>query len=409
MSNRRIAIYIFAIVTLLLGLFTGRALFFSIAYLFGALILFSYIWARLAVRGIVVRRATFNRRTQVGKTFREQFIVRNTSIIPKLWLEIRDHSTLPNHKASNVVASIRPRASAEWRIDTPCVQRGDYRLGPVSIIAGDPFGFFLLPREVDYTKRVVVYPETFPISSFATPKAMLSGGAPERQKSHNVTTNAAGVREYVRGDSINRIHWRSTARRGKLIVKEFEIDPLENLWALVDFSQNSLVVDISQNGGNDLYPNSTEEYVVKTAASIVQHFIERERSIGFTAYLPHREFLQTERGNRQLTRILELLAVARSRSEKSLADILALELSHIPRGTTIIAITSTIDESWIRQAQLLPQRGYRTMCVYIKPESFNPVIQSNTFRDQLQIARIPTIVVENGDNIGQVLSQPPVV
>src|SRR5690606_31015882 len=69
---------------------------------------------------------------------------------------------------------------------------------------------------------------------------LLSGGEAQRQRSHNVTTNAAGVRDYAYGDSFNRIHWRSTARKDKLVVKEFEIDPLVDIWIFPDFSAGAL-------------------------------------------------------------------------------------------------------------------------------------------------------------------------
>jgi hypothetical protein len=54
---------------------------------------------------------------------------------------------------------------------------------------------------------------------------LLSGGEALRRRTHYVTTNASGVRDYAPGDSFSRIHWRSTARRNRLIVKEFELDP----------------------------------------------------------------------------------------------------------------------------------------------------------------------------------------
>ena len=89
--------------------------------------------------------------------------------------------------------------------------------------------------------RIIVYPPTVPIHRFATPIGTLSGGEAVRRRAHFVTTNAAGVRDYQPGDSFNRIHWRSSARRDRLMVKEFELDPLADVWIFLDLSQGSLV------------------------------------------------------------------------------------------------------------------------------------------------------------------------
>src|SRR5690606_28635019 len=171
------------------------------------------------------------------------------------------------------------------------------------------------------TSRVIVYPATVPINHVELPVGLISGGDAQRRRAHFVTTNAAGVRDYVPGDSFNRIHWATTARKDKLMVKEFELDPLVDIWLFVDFSASSLVEDPSvQRAGrfNNIVPTSqdippsTEEYNVVIAASLAKYFIDSERALGFAAYTPHREIHQPERGNRQLTRILQTLAVARS-------------------------------------------------------------------------------------------------
>ena len=133
-----------------------------------------------------------------------------------------------------------PGKAYEWRVDTQCIVRGEFSLGPMTVISGDPFGLFMTPRNISASERMIVYPRSVPITQFRLPIGLISGGEPQRHITQNITTNAAGVRDYVPGDSINRVHWKSTARRGKIIVKEFEIDPLVDIWMLVDFSVESL-------------------------------------------------------------------------------------------------------------------------------------------------------------------------
>src|SRR5258708_9838032 len=109
MPNRRLGIYALLILCLLTGLVTGRRFFFNLAYLFGALLVLSFIWTWSAVNWVRITRQTLARRAQVGKTLDETFTVRNTSFIPKLWLEMRDHSHVPGHNPTPVITLIMLR------------------------------------------------------------------------------------------------------------------------------------------------------------------------------------------------------------------------------------------------------------------------------------------------------------
>jgi uncharacterized protein (DUF58 family) len=414
--NRRNAIYGLLILVLLTGLFTGRAFFFNLAYLLGGLLIISLLWSWSAVRWIGINRRTRARRAQVGRNLDEVFTVQNRAFVPKLWLEVRDESDLPGHRASHVVPALGPKASYRWYVETPCLVRGEFRLGPLTIMSGDPFGLFLSPRKLNATSSVIVYPATVPVTKVELPMGVLSGGDAERRRAQFVTTNAAGVREYVYGDSFNRIHWASSARKDRLMVKEFEIDPMADVWMFVDFSRASLVEALSiqrVNGDGAVIPTttgippSTEEYAVVIAASLAQHFVELERALGFVAYVPHREVYQPERGNRQLLRILETLAIARSRSVYSLAQTLTLETPYLTRGTTLVIVTASLDPAWIAEAQTLSRRGIRPMCILLDPASFGAQVRSDTTRSMLRLGKIPSILVRQGDDLTAALAQRP--
>ncbi len=391
-------------------------MFFNIAYLLGGLMLLSFIWAWLSVRWISISRKTRARRAQVGRNLDEAFLIRNRAILPKLWLEVRDHSTLPGHRASHVVPALGIHGSYQWYVETPCIVRGEYQLGPMTVISGDPFGLFLTPRRVDATSRVIVYPATLPISHIELPIGQISGGDAQRRRSHFVTTNAAGIREYAPGDSFNRIHWASTARRDRLLVKEFDIDPLVDIWLFVDFSAASVAespdvqrytrTGIAIPSGENIAP-STEEYAIIIAASLTKYFIESERALGFAAYTPHREIHQPERGNRQLSRILQTLAVARSFSQFTLRQMLTLETPYLTRGTTLLILTSSLDAAWVSEAQILSRKGIRPVCILIDPTSFNGQSNADEMRGLLRLAKIPTITVHKNDDLSAALAQRP--
>lgn len=416
MQNRRNAIYGLLIIILLTGLFTGRAFFFNLAYLLGGLLIVSLLWSWSAVRWLGINRKTRARRAQVGRTLEETFIVQNRAFVPKLWLEVRDDSDLPGHRASHVVPALGAKGSYRWHVETPCLVRGEFQLGPVTLVSGDPFGLFTSPRRLGATSLLTVYPATVPITRIELPMGVLSGGDAERRRAQFITTNASGVRDYVNGDSFNRIHWASSARKDRLIVKEFEIDPQADIWMMVDFSRTSLVEEPSVrriNGDGYVIPQgtgipaSTEEYAVVIAASLAQYFIQVERALGFVAYVPHREIIHPERGNRQLLRVLETLAVARSKSVYNLAQMISLETPHLTRGTTLVIVTSSLEQSWIAQTQMLSRRGIRPMVILIDPSSFGGQVRVDQTRAMLRLGRIPSILIRKGDDLTTALAQRP--
>jgi uncharacterized protein (DUF58 family) len=411
MPNRRNGIYALLIFCLLAGLTTGRGFFFNLAYLFIALLVISFVWSWTSVNWVRVARQTRARRAQVGKTLDEQFTVRNSSALPKLWLEVRDHSDVPGHNPSAVVPLLLPTRSYRWTAHTLCVVRGEYTLGPMTLISGDPFGLFQVTRFIAATSRVLIYPATVPIHTFAAPTGLLSGGDAQRQRAHFVTTNAAGIRDYAPGDSFNRIHWKSSARKERLLVKEFELDPLADVWMFLDLSAISLVErPYSVEGlppGEFFIPPSTAEYAIIIAASLAQHFLMKERALGFVTYNPHRTVMQPDRGSRQVTRILEALAVARCESEITCDKLLALEGHHMARGTTVVIVTADQSEAWIHEANLLVRRGLRTIAVVLDLPSFGateaPSVETTQLR--LEASGVITYTVRQGDNLTAALSQ----
>jgi uncharacterized protein (DUF58 family) len=274
-----------------------------------------------------------------------------------------------------------------------------------------------MQRDLKPTSNVVIYPITYEIRQFALPLGILPGGDALRRRTHYVTTNASGVRDYAPGDSFSRIHWRSTARRDRLIVKEFELDPLADIWIVPDMSLYGHVVSEPTRRDDDSsipnwlkveefkLPESTEEYTVTVAASLAQYFLRRDRSVGLLGYGQSNEIVQPDRGERQLNRILETLAVLRAQGEVPIQDVLHAESHVFPRGTTVIVVTATTREVWVTSAQQLVRRGLRVVTVLIDPASFGGTRSAAPLVNMLQAVGTGAYLVKNGDDIGHALSQ----
>jgi uncharacterized protein (DUF58 family) len=400
---------------------TGRELLYNLWYLLTALLVFSFLWAWTGVRWVQVERYTRTGRSQVGKMAEERFLVRNLGLVPKLWLEVRDDSTLPQHHASRVISSLGSRRMHTWTVKTRCLQRGRFSIGPMTLTTGDPFGLFETSRQVDELGEdtIIVYPATVDVPVFAPLVGYLPGGDTMHRRTPYVTTNVSGVRDYAPGDSFNRIHWPSTARTGRLISKEFELDPTADVWLFLDLeraAQAELVwarleaqreprLPWEPGPALTLMP-STVEYGVTIVASLAKHFIARDRAVGFIAYSYHREVIPADRGERQLTKILETLAVIRAEGRLPLAEILTAEGTHLRRNTTAIIVTSTDQKYWIAAARDLTQRGIKSIAVLIDPHTFGHARSNEPLATELAVSGIPTYLVREGADLAHALARP---
>src|SRR5438270_604681 len=225
-----VAIYIAAVTV-------GLRLLYCLAYVLASVLVCAFIWAQLSKRGLRVHRDLTPPQTQVGNVIQETISIQNLLGLPKLWLEVRDRSTLPGHHIGAVV-SLKAHGAKRWRVRTRCTHRGLYRLGPTAVLTGDPFGLFQSTRLFDSSAELLVYPPTVPLSSFGLPSTELPGGSQTELRAYHSTPNAAGIREYLPGDPVNRIHWPISARAQKLMVKEFEIDPTADIWLIIDLDES---------------------------------------------------------------------------------------------------------------------------------------------------------------------------
>ncbi|MFC2015774.1 DUF58 domain-containing protein, partial [Chloroflexota bacterium] len=174
---------------------TGREVLYNLWYLLTALLVFSFLWAWSGVRGVRVQRHARTGRSQVGKMAEERLVVENLGLIPKLWLEVQDHSTLPGHQVSRVISPLGARKTYSRTIKTRCLQRGRFTLGPLTLNSGDPFGLFRTSRRLDEppASSFIVYPATVDVPAFAPLVGYLPGGDTMRRRTSHVTTNVSGV------------------------------------------------------------------------------------------------------------------------------------------------------------------------------------------------------------------------
>lgn len=376
---------------------SGWRVLYLLTYVMLTLFILSWIWARYSLRKMIFRRTASVGRVQVGEIFDERLMLDNVSVMPKLWVQIADSSTLPGHRAG-YVASMGGRKRATWRARTVCKQRGRFQLGPVTATSGDPFGLFRRRIMLTVPKELLVLPRVLPISSFV----LFAGGLPGRGRSSRralqATTNATTIRDYAAGDAQNRIHWRSTAHYNRLMVKEFDLDPALDAWIFLDLNE------AVQAGEGE---HSTEEYGVTIAATVAVYLLRQDLSLGMIVNAQRREFLSLDRGERQIERVLEMLAVVEAGSGPELKEALALDAFHFGRNTVAIVITPSNSRDWHESLRHLQRRGVQVAVVGLDAASFENRPPDEDTLALLEGAGIPVLRVKCEASLTEALERNP--
>jgi uncharacterized protein (DUF58 family) len=236
-----------------------------------------------------------------------------------------------------------------------------------------------------------------------------------RRRTHQVTPNAAMVREYAPGDSLNRIHWKSTARRDQLMVKEFELDPLAEVWVFVDGDQ-AVHASIPHTPDTDvegalfqvkdqaILAPMTEEYAMTVAASVSRFYLRRGRAVGLVISAQSTEILPPDRGGRQLDKILEALALTKANGQIPFAGLLASQCRHLPRGSSVVLVTPSVREDMALIVDQVLRLGLRPVVVLLDADSFKGAPGTDRLAASLSSLGVALAVIANGDDIGQALS-----
>lgn len=403
-----------------LFIFGGQIqIFAQLIYLCLLLLVLSFIWSAVSVRGFSLTREARGLRQQLGQVFEERFEVQNRFPFPRLWLEIRDESNLPGAGGSRILSAISARETRTYSAYTFLQERGEYSLGPTLLVSGDPFGMFVFIRKEMAAKTLLVLPCVFPLQTFPSSYGLLPGGKARRMKTLEVTPHAAGVREYYPGDALNKIHWPTTARRNRLMVKEFDQDPQADVWIVLD-AEGATHIRLPrqvipqkidqlwlwrQNKVRASIPPDTFEYAVSAAASIGAYFLRKGRSVALASAGQRMVMLAPERGERQVGKLLETLALLKSEGKLSLLGLIETQLNLISPGSTVVLITASCHESILAAVDVLLWRDMQPVIVFIDPTSFGGSGEVEAILAGLRLRRVPAARIPRGADLKQALEE----
>ncbi len=277
------------------------------------------------------------------------------------------------------------------------VPRGRYVAGLAEVSLEDPLGLERVVVTVPVSGALVVYPRLVAIEAlFSESGAALQDGRRlllRRPSGFDLHS----VREYEQGESLRKVHWPTTARRGQLMVKELEDAPRDEVAVLLDARGGSV------GEGFD----SSFDAQVRAAGSVLRSHAARGRRAVLAVNSARRESVHVASLGGDWQAALELLAAAEPDGSRPLEELLAREGGPAGRALEVVVVSATLGPELV--TSLLRRRLHLGVSVvWVDAASYSG--RPNT-RDpnllRLAAAGIPVAVVRRGVDLVQALAARP--
>jgi uncharacterized protein (DUF58 family) len=342
-------------------------------------------WIRLASRPPHVRRHGAARDVVEGDDVRVELEVQSTSTLPPPTLVAHERPGRLGERRVELRRVGRRRYGAGYELER--VPRGRYAFDAVRLTIEDPFALARAEVVQGEPQALVVYPRLVSLD-----RLFSEGGAHAQEGRRLLLQRPTGfelhsVRDYVHGDSLRKVHWRSTARRGQLMVKELEDAPRDEVAVLLDGDETAVV-------------GESFEVAVRAAGSILQAHHRRGRRCALVVNSAARES-QAVATDANWRRVLEILAATEPTARTPAFALLQADGGVAARSLELVVVTSRVDVPLVDRLvqRALSRRG--VSLVYVEA---TPGPQPQLLR--LQAVGIPVAVVRSGDDLAAALGAP---
>jgi len=314
----------------------------------------SRLWNKYCLHRIEYSRRLSHNQVFFGEEVVFEIEVANRKPLPLPWLKIEDElpeklnllkgKASASHEDRVTLTNIFPIGmyhKVKRRFPIRCPQRGAFIFGPTRIQSGDLFGFFRRDMQIEKLDYLLVYPRLVPLEKLGIPSQQLFGDIRLKHHLFQDPVLTAGIREYQSGDSLKRIHWKSTARLGKLQTKVYEPTTTIDISIFLD------VRTLRAPLWGSIY--QLQELGIITAASISQHALAAGFRVGLyvnqiTRFSQGMVTVPHSQHPDQLLRILEVLAQLHQVETIPVVRYIRQEASSLPWGSTLVVISAQPDE-----------------------------------------------------------------
>jgi len=343
----------------------GGRLPYFLLYLSAALFLTAFLWTRHALRRTDCLIQVEKDRMEVGESLGVRVRLDNDTVLPLPWVEVDDATPqrLVVTDMPKQATSVPLLGSRVISFRLTARRRGHYAVGPIRVNLGDAFGLFQGWREFRSRATVTIYPRVHRIEGLSVPLSQPFGPVRTREKAFEDPSNQAGLREYRPGDNPRHIHWKTSARVGELMLREYELNATTPIMLFPDLAWAAQAGDVGAGEA------STEEVIVEIAASLAAMGLRRRIDVGLVCHGQERFAVTPGHGQRTFHEILEVLARVEARGRLTMEQVLELETAHLPGKSTVIIITPRLSAKLSDQLVRL-RTNHQVVLVLLRKETF---------------------------------------
>ena len=325
----------------------------------------AYLWGRWSLNGIVAARRMAEVVT-AGEVSQVHVCLTNRGGARKAMLVVRDN--LPSglsaeNTTERFISDLLPGETADVTYPLLARRRGVYHLGWVDLHTTDPLGIFNYHRELEAIGALVVHPRPVPLPPIKPPAAGMMVSSRTRTRRRGDGTDFYGVREYTPGDDLRRIDWKSTAKRGKLTVVQYESAEAKNIAVALD-----LWPHFHAGEGDE----STLEYGVTLAASVAAQCLRRGAEFSLVAEGRQSHSLRSLISTEAETAVMDALARVRADGSTPFSDMLVQFQEWLPPGAGLVVISPATGPEALAAARRLTSLGHGVLWVSLVAGSFAP-------------------------------------
>lgn len=392
------------IFSLLLGLKTGAKFFFLIFWFLVSGVAASLIWVSIeyfATQIHLIRKIP--EKVIKGDTLEVEAIVQNKGVLPVFNIVVEDDLSCAVHlqdkKQKFLVEYLAAKAKLELRYKCLCPQRGFYEIGPFTVYFFDPLGLVYLRKKYYLYSGLYVYPKVFNIKKFPKlTKGVMPWFGIDSSRSAGDDDEFFGIREYRSGDAFKKIHWFSSARQHKLIVRQFQRQ---------NFYRATILFNLNKDLDFGRLPDTVSEYIITIAASVTKYLVEQGVSVELIAQAGEFVHIQPNKGQQHLDSIFKFLTLAKAESKVGLGEIFEDFSHHIPDDSNLIVIM--LDKDWDNLATMVPleKRNISLIPLIIVSSTFiysvdKQAVVKDVEHKLSEAYNIYPIMISRGDNLEEI-------
>jgi uncharacterized protein (DUF58 family) len=278
--------------------------------------------------------------------------------------------------------------------------RGRYAFERATAVIEDPLGLQRIEVDLPTSGAVLVYPRLVELDRLFSESGgtALDGRRLLLRRPSGFELHS--VREHVEGESLRRVHWPSTAKRGELMVKELEDAPRDEVAVLLDCDGRSVV---------GTPPDSSFDMQVRAAGSLLGAHVQRGRRAVLALNSPGRETQRVHSYEGDWRRALELLAAVEPGALAPAASLLGDEGGAAARSLELTVVTASLEGALLDRLLQRALGRHSVSLVYVDAPSFGSAPAARVRRPELlrlQSVGIPVAVIRRGDDLAASLSAP---